>query len=231
MRDQNQLALDCLAVEERGENVIEYLKSRGFISPKATWERLQINYLGRYNRKNPSKGVRSMTKLTLDHKKKAVSIMLNGGDPLDYLRRLGISNAAGCWYNIKKKLKEVDPDLYERLQKRAPGTRGAGKQKKEDNPVKKTEPKETEKKEEQKTEVVSVAPDLPKKITKPLMHSGLTACGWRGEFGSYIRDEKQDFLDADLYEGDLISMKIEDWKRFLKELYDAAALLGVDLHE
>jgi hypothetical protein len=63
------------------------------------------------------------------------------------------------------------------------------------------------------------------------MHSGLTACGWRGEFGSYIRDEKQDFLDADLYEGDLISMKIEDWKRFLKELYDAAALLGVDLHE
>jgi len=26
-------------------------------------------------------------------------------------------------------------------------------------------------------------------------------------------------------------MKVEDWKRFLKELYDAAALLGVDLHE
>ena len=225
MRDQNQLALDCLAVEERGENVIEYLKGRGFISPKATWERLQINYLGRYNRKNPSKGVRSMTKLTLDHKKKAVSIMLNGGDPLDYLRRLGISNAAGCWYNIKKKLKEVDPDLYERLQKRAPGTRGAGKQKKEDKPVKKTEPKKTEKKEEQKTEVVSVAPDLPKATVRT--DDFIVCCIRNHSFGELYRDEKRECIDWRSPNGEEVSMSMESWKSFAADLPRALHLLGV----
>ena len=87
---------------------------------------------------------------------------------------------------------------------------------------------------EQKTETVEVAGPVEvdrqtQKITKPLMHSGLKAVGWGGEFGRYIHDEKNGFLDVYMIGGELVSLRIEEWQRFLKELKDAALLMGVEL--
>ena len=39
MRDQRELALQCLEVEDAGGSVIEFLKGLGFISASATWQR------------------------------------------------------------------------------------------------------------------------------------------------------------------------------------------------
>ena len=213
MRDQHELALQCLEVEQSGGNVLEYLKSLGYISQKATWERLQLNELGR----KPGKfngGIKTMKRMTAEFKKELVAAAMAGEDPLVMIRKAGIKNASPAWTSIKKNLKETDPETYAKLPQRKPG------------------PKPRQK--EQKTETVEVAGpvevDRPtKKITKPLMHSGLKAVGWGGEFGKYIYDEKNGFLDVDMVDGDLISMKIEEWQRFLKELRDAAALMGAEL--
>lgn len=214
MRDQHELALQCLEVEQSGGNVLEYLKSLGYISQKATWERLQLNELGR----KPGKfngGVKTLKRMTLEFKKKVVEFAISGGDPLEKIRAAGIKNAGPAWYTIKKNLKETDPELYAKIPER-PSRPG---------------PKPRQK--EQKTATVKVSEpveDKPaQKITKPLCHSGLKAIGWGGEFGKYIYDEKNGFLDVDMVDGDLISMKIEEWQRFLKELRDAAALMGVEL--
>ena len=48
MRDQQKMAIECLNVERMGLNVLSYLQQAyGCISPRATWQRLQLNYLGR----------------------------------------------------------------------------------------------------------------------------------------------------------------------------------------
>ena len=120
MRDQYLLAMDCLEVETNGGDVIDYLKSRGFISPKATWERLQINELGRtpWKKNGGITTMKKRTKITLEHKKKCVKIALSGKNPLDYLRELGVSNPAGAWNTIKNHVKETDPETYVKLPKR-----------------------------------------------------------------------------------------------------------------
>lgn len=61
-----------------------------------------------------------MKKLTLDQKKKAVKIAVDGGNPLDFLESLGLKNAAEAWSKIKSNLKEFDPDTYAKLPKRLP---------------------------------------------------------------------------------------------------------------
>ena len=128
MRDQYLLAMDCLEIETKGGDVIGYLKSQGFISPKATWERLQINELGRRKNKNTgtvmnNKGgatniVAKQRKITLEDKKKCVRIALDGGNPLDYLRKFGVRNPAGMWNRIKNNVRETDPKTWGKLPKR-----------------------------------------------------------------------------------------------------------------
>ena len=56
--------------------------------------------------------------LTLEEKKKAVQICLDGGNPLDYLRTLGCKDPVQTWFGIKKRLKESDPETYAKLPKR-----------------------------------------------------------------------------------------------------------------
>ena len=61
-----------------------------------------------------------MKKLTLDQKKKAVKIAVDGGNPLGFLESLGLKNAVEAWSKIKSNLKEFDPDTYAKLPKRLP---------------------------------------------------------------------------------------------------------------
>ena len=71
------------------------------------------------------------------------------------------------------------------------------------------------------------------KITEPLKYDGFTVSAIRKDFGRYSRDtfNKTEYLDYESNDGDEISMPVEAWRRFLKELYSAARVLGVDLDE
>ena len=71
-------------------------------------------------REAEKEGKFDMKKLTLENKKEAVRIALSGGNPLDFIRMCGVSNAANCWSKIKADLKEKDPEAWEKLPKRLP---------------------------------------------------------------------------------------------------------------
>lgn len=118
--DRQELAQICAEIEKAGGSVREYLHDIGFLSPWGTWYRLQIEELGRKRHQiKDGKGTGDMKrKITLAQKKRAVSIALNGGNPLPYLRECGSVKPDGLWYTIKQDLKKVDPETYEKLPKR-----------------------------------------------------------------------------------------------------------------
>lgn len=54
-------------------------------------------------------------KLTLEQKKKAVQIAIDGGNPANYLKECGSDAPDKTWWFIKKKLKDTNPDLYAQI--------------------------------------------------------------------------------------------------------------------
>lgn len=241
MRDQMKLAQECLEVEYRRESVIDYLKGLGFISPAATWERLQLNYLGReLNKLTKGTGDIMARKITLEQKKKAVQIAIDGGNPIDYLRMCGSKNPVNLWSVIKASLKQADPETYAKI----PDRRKNGAKKlneKKDDPTMESE-------EVEDFHVEEIDEDVPailtarvatedtvhvkvKKITKPVNYDGFDVCGVRGKFGKYSFSDinGKQWLDFDDPSGDTLSFPVEDWKDFLTELRKAAAVLGVEL--
>ena len=117
--DRSVLAQECVEVERAGGSVRDYLRECGFISPWGTWYRLQKEELHRkeheitYGRENTM-----ATRVSLEKKKKAVQIALDGGNPFDFLRQCGSKEPAGLWWTIKQNLKKVDPETYAKLPKR-----------------------------------------------------------------------------------------------------------------
>lgn len=114
--DRSVLAQECVEVERAGGSVRDYLRERGFISPWGTWYRLQKEELHRkeheitYGRENTM-----ATRVSLEQKKKAVQIALDGGNPFDFLSDCGSKEPAGLWWTIKQNLKKVDPETYAKL--------------------------------------------------------------------------------------------------------------------
>lgn len=74
--------------------------------------------LRQYDKGDKTRIMAKQTKITLEIKKKCVRIALDGGNPLDYLRKFGVSNPAGMWNRIKNNVKETDPETWEKLPKR-----------------------------------------------------------------------------------------------------------------
>ena len=114
--DRSVLAQECVEIERAGGSVRDYLRERGFISPWGTWYRLQKEELHRkeheitYGRENTM-----ATRVSLEQKKKAVQIALDGGNPFDFLSDCGSKEPAGLWWTIKQNLKKVDPETYAKL--------------------------------------------------------------------------------------------------------------------
>ena len=119
--NRHELAEECVLIEEAGESVRDYLASCGCISPWGTWYRLQKEELHRkdWQITDGRGGKRMGSKLTLEQKKKAVEIAIGGGNPLKYLKSIGLSNPSASWMLIRKKLKDADPEKYAQLPNRA----------------------------------------------------------------------------------------------------------------
>ena len=76
-------------------------------------------------RANERKDGERMNKLTLENKKKAVEIAVNGGNPLSFIRECGVKNAAEAWAKIKGFVQKTDPEAYAKLPKRLPQEKAA----------------------------------------------------------------------------------------------------------
>ena len=245
MRDQRELALRCLEVEKSGASVIDFLTGMGFISPRATWERLQLNELGRKaNDIEKKKEKCNMAKLTLEIKKKAVQIALDGGDYLAYLKEHGAKNPSASWAYIMECAKKNDQNNYLQLkarldEKAAKKTETHITTTKDKIEVRVEQPavEDTEAKQKVKKPGAAMrfAPDGEhlEKINKPLQYEDFTVRAVEGVFGRYARDifNGADYIDFESKEGDELHMRIDGWKNFIGEMKRAAKVLGVDLDD
>ena len=257
MRDQMALAQECLEVEYRRESVIDYLRGKGFISPAATWQRLQLNYLGREpNKLTKGNGDIMAHKITLEQKKKAVQIAIDGGSPIDFLGMCGSKNPVNMWSTIKASLKQADPELYAKIpDQRKNGAKKRNEDKEEAgvqlddmeadakaacipvvmaNTIKEALQHEPEPVREilmARTPIDDTVHIAAQKVTAPVNYDGFDVCGVRGKFGTYTASiiSGKHWIDFDDPSGDTLSYPVEDWKDFLEELRKAAAVLGVEL--
>ena len=184
-------------------------------------------------REAEKEGKFSMKKLTLDNKKHAVKIAMDGGNPLEYIRMCGISNAADCWSKIKADLKEKDPDAWEKLPKRLPNPVMDKKKEAPADAVTKAALQHPERPIVAPiSPVVMETPEQKPKITKPLAYSGFTVRAIEGKYGRfscYKIDNIMYFNYESLDRREEIDMPIYKWKAFLEEIQEAAAVLGVEL--
>ena len=63
-------------------------------------------------------------KITLEMKKKAAQIAIDGGNPLPYLKQHGAKNPSATWQYVRKCLEKADPEMYAKLPDRLPKTAG-----------------------------------------------------------------------------------------------------------
>lgn len=200
----------------------------------ATKDQKMINMIAHMRAK---KGSRNMMKITLEQKKKAVEIALNGKSPLEYLRSCGIKAPDKTWYAIKMTIKEKDPDLYARI----PDFRKADKETPEQVPVVKLSgPIRIETPEAEKVQVVETpeAPKIrsksekPREITAPVAYDGLIIREVEGNFGRYRRSDigSATYIDFESADGmDTLSFTVEQWRSFRAEHAKAATVLGVEM--
>ena len=118
----------CVELERTGGDILGYLWSENYISPRATWCNFQREWLGRkpyeYTDGKPkAKGeirLNKKFKVTPEIRAEAVRLAIAGEDPRGYLTNLGSADAQNIWIKIRAELKDSSPEIYAQLPKRIP---------------------------------------------------------------------------------------------------------------
>lgn len=248
--DRAELAKECVAVEKAGGSVREFLAEHGCISPWGTWYRLQKEELHRSESQITSgKGDENKLsrKITLEQKKKAVQIAIEGGDVLEYLRQLGSKNPSGLWWTIKNDVKAADPELYAKIP-RLDGKKPAEKQEADPQEEKTQDlpkvPEEVLEKMARQAQKIAKRemPELPnapepipveeakkRLAASPVMvvPAGFMVTSIRGTFGEWHLDQKHDSLDFRGAEGEEVCFRPQAWEAFMDEIRSVMQILGV----
>lgn len=131
-KERLQVLVELMAAVKDGRDAYNYLQGMGYADPKDTLRRLRItakkdapeiyrwmeqNGLLDMRKGHSGKGVDKMSqnKLTREQKGKAVDIAIQGGNPLEYLKKCGAKNPTAAWWYIKKTLAESNPKLLEKI--------------------------------------------------------------------------------------------------------------------
>ena len=157
-----------------------------------------------------------MKKLTTEQRQKAIEIAMNGNSPIMYLElTCGISNGPQCWSNIKKHLKERDPETWEKV-KDVPKRRG-GRKAKEAEPatVKLSGPIKIVTDEPEKVEIVE---DEPKTAGE-----AMAACAATAQKFFDLCDETTGRKSDGVRE---LRQRVEDMHMGEDRTYDAVEVMG-----
>lgn len=140
-----------------------------------------------------SKEGSSLREVTLEDKKKAVQIAIDGGDPREYLGKLCKAPDA-MWSAIRKALKDSDPEAYAKLPRSIKGT-------KKEVP----EPHKEEEAEEMDEDFFPAGED----VKEPTTPSDITISAIRHKkFGEFYHDFDHNCVDWRTPEGEEVSMSI-----------------------
>jgi hypothetical protein len=240
-----RIARECLKIERKGGDVLAYLLTENYYTPRATWIHLQREFLRRKPheckdgkpKKEEKRGVNNMA-LTNEQRLKAAQIAIDGGDPRPYLEECGILNTTGTWWTVKEWVRKNYPEMAEKIpDKLKPADEylkvrpDKGMPKEKAPTVKIDGALKIETPEANKVKVVEV-PEKQPKITKPTMFDGMTIREVEGSFGRYRYSDigSVEYIDFENNEGlDVMSLTVEQWKKFRQEQQKAALILGVRL--
>ena len=156
--------------------------------------------------------------------RKMGEVIDQGGNPLKYLEGLGYRNPHQALTDLRRLAKAKDPELYEKIRS-------------------KKEVKQVEK--EPETKSINAGPGdgddeewqrwvpepEPEKKLEARKVDGFRVSGLDGKFGRYSVTETASgqWLDVDMPGSDTISMKVEEWREFGKEVAKVAKIMGVEL--
>ena len=238
--EKSAIVAHCLELEQTGGDIIAYLWSQNYISPRATWCNFQREWLGRKpyeftdGKPKTKKERENMSRLvfTEEQKMEAVRIAIEGGSPYMYLKGLGAKNPSCVWMHIKSKLA---PEILAKIPKHPTGWKAPKKLELAAGESYEINVKDAmDNLEEAADTFFGQCDDMglkvgEPKITKPLMHSGKKAIGWQGDFGTYIHDVKHGYIDYESNDGEEISMPVDSWRNFLAEIREIGLLMGVEL--
>lgn len=169
--------------------------------------------------------------LTQGQKNRAVAMALNGYTPIPYLKKCGAKSPLNQWSIIRRELKDDDPGTWSKL---PPTIKGLPEEPEDAEwPEAAEQPEaETDLANEFADEFAEPEAEEPEqKITQPVMFMGKTIVGIKGKFGEYHRGETREgtWIDFESDGGDELSMTVDKWRLFLKDLKESAAILGVEL--
>ena len=223
--DRERTARICARIEHAGGNVLEYLREAGCVSPWGTWFRLQREELGRAKIQiTDGKGREDMRKLTLEDKKNAVNIAIEGGNPLQYLKEIGCGNPSASWAYIKKNLQIADPEKYERLMDaQAPKEE---EEMPEADVVIDAEKLALHLESEEGRKAVEAAIDSVPVCTAPLSYGGFKVRCIENDWGKFYYNPRFGLLDWTGPGGEEVSWTPAAWIEFAANLQKAMAILG-----
>ena len=179
-------------------------------------------------------------KLTEAQKDEAYQAAISGGNPLKVLAGFGCKNPSSTWSMIKKQLKKESPESYLRLpDKYKPASeRSTGKVETPEGTAADAMKGMKDAADEFFGQWLPNAetPEAPKmpvqKITKPVVYGGMTVREVEGDYGRYRRSDVSGttYIDFEFAERlDVMSLPVDSWKAFVRELSGAAKILGVEL--
>ena len=128
--ERMKIVENCVKLEKEGGDILAYLWSENYLTPRATWINFQREFLGRKpyqytdgkpNERRRKNAMGKKPQVTPEVKEKAVQIAIDGGDPREYLRKdVGLKYPEGMWWKIRDELHDKDPEKYAKLPARLP---------------------------------------------------------------------------------------------------------------
>ena len=225
----------CIELEKTGGDIIGYLWSQDYISPKATWFNFQREWLrrkpyeytsGRPDERRQKKFMNTKQKqLTDEQRAECARLAIEGMDPKPYIAGLGFKVPSTVWYNVKQWYKRNDPKVYEKISERV----GRKKPEPEQPAVLKVDgPLRIETPEAKKVEIVEI-PEVPA-IMNPIGFGPYQVTAIRHpQFGEFYFDQKFECIDWRTQEGEEVSLKPEYWRKFAEAIPEILGVLGVKI--
>ena len=171
------------------------------------------------------KGSRSKMKqiISYEQKKQAAMIAIDGGNPLEYLAKLGSSSPVKMWGHIRALMKEKEPEIYAKL----PDLREVKPKEEAQIPyVKVNGPLKIETPEANKIEIVETPEDPPTRVIKRIGGKYEVSAIRVQNMGEFYYDIKYNTIDWRTDAGDEVSLSPIGWKNLAEELPDILAALG-----
>ena len=235
--EKSAIVAHCLELEQTGGDILAYLLSENYVTPRATWCNFQREWLGRKpyeftdGKPKTKKERENMARLvfTEEQKMEAVRIAIEGGSPYMYLKGLGAKNPSCVWMRIKSKLA---PEILAKIPKHPTGWKAPKKLELDAGESYEINVKDAmDNLEEAADTFFGQCEDMGLKVNgQHEEETDLETTAVRHKnYGEFYRDHDHNCIDWRTPEGEEVTLSVNGWKGLLEHLPVIMRRLGVEL--